>query len=228
MKIYGLDKYGPHLKGPNGWIVGFGEEGYQHKFGGNSWDIARFDGCDTPTLLLALDLQDPKLSSLPAMPLNELPLCSFVNSNAWEKKQTYQINPGLHTVSLVDLGCKDVICVDDADRLPIPFIERHIRLLQMKERENPIDEQAYWDNLDNFIGGASFIRVLGSPIWLQWVEEETCTCGLPMNYVCSIGYEDLQKPGDLIPGAHFFIGEAALYFFLCAGCLKVSVISQST
>jgi hypothetical protein len=106
--------------------------------------------------------------------------------------------------------------------------EKRIRLRAMDEEDYPIDEDSYWRNCDQFIGGPSFIRALGPPIWLQWVEAATCACGTAMKYVCSIGYESCETPGGFIPDALFFRGEGALYFFLCKDCLRIASIFQST
>jgi hypothetical protein len=231
MEVYDLKKYGPRMKEPEGWIAELGQNGYCHKFGGSSWNVTSAvadEICDIPVLLLHLDLHDPKLRSLSIPELDELPICSFINSNVWEKKQVFEILPHSHTVNLVSLDQENPIDYDEEDRLHIALTEKPIYLRAMKEEDYPIDENIYWRNWEKFIGGPSFIRVLGPPIWLQWVEEETCECGVLMKYVCSIGYESSETPSGLIDDAPFFIGEGALYFFFCINCLKIVSISQST
>ena len=231
MEVYELEKYGSHMREPKGWIVELGEDIYHHTFGGSSWNIATavtYEINDAPALLLNFDLNDPKLRSLSISQLDELPICSFINSNVWEKKQVFEILPHSHTVKLVSLCHEDPTDYDEEDRLHLPLIEKRVRLREMEEADYPITEQMYWANWDKFIGGPSFIRALGPPIWLQWVEAETCECGAVMEYVCSIGYENSEMPSGIIHNAPFFIGEGALYFFLCSRCLKITSISQST
>jgi hypothetical protein len=234
LEIYDVTKYGPHMRdtiGPIGWIAESGENDYHHRFGGSSWNTATATGldvCDLPALLLTFDLRDPRLNSLSVPYLNELPICSFINSNIWEEKQVYEIIPDTHTVRLVSIDQVDPSDNDEDIRLHLPFPEKDLRLRAMEVEDYPLDEDSYWDNCDKFVNGSSFIRVLGPPIWLQWVEEERCECGLTMKYVCSIGYEHNDNPSGLIPDAPFFIGEGALYFFLCSNCLRIVVISQST
>jgi hypothetical protein len=231
MEIFDVKKYGPHMSTPKGWIAEPGEDNYRHRFGGNSWAITSgidYDIDDVPALLLTLDLQDPRLKSLATPQLDELPICSFINSSFWDEKQVYEIIPQTHTVKLISSDQDNPMDNDNDDRLPLPLIEKQIRLRAMEETDYPSNEDLYWENCDKFVNGKSFIRVLGPPIWLQWVEEETCECGSPMSYVCSIGYENDTDPSGLIPNDYYFRGEGALYFFLCSNCLKIASICQST
>lgn len=231
MEIYDLERYGLHMRGPNGWIVELGEDGCFHRFGGNSWKTegsVDIDVYDTPTLLLTLDLLDPRLSLLSTPRLGELPICSFINSNIWEKKQVFQISQDLHAVKLISVEHTSPTRYSGDDILITPIPEKRVKLKAMREEDYPINEEAYWSSCDQFIGGPSFIRVLGPPIWLQWVEKEVCACGVEMIYICSIGYENDKNPSGLISDAPFFRGEGALYFFLCKTCVKITVISQST
>lgn len=231
MEVYDVKKYGPHMRGPEGWIAEVGEDSYCHKFGGSSWNLVSTitqELHDAPTLLLNLNLNDSRLNSLSIPLLAELPICSFINSNAWENKLVFEIIPHSHTVKLVSLGLEHLADYGEEDQLPIPLPEKRIRLRAMKEEDYPLNEQMYWNNWDKFIGGPSFIRVLGPPIWLQWVEKEACECGVLMKYVCSIGYESSERPSGLLNSTPFFRGEGAQYFFLCNNCLKIAAIFQST
>jgi hypothetical protein len=79
---------------------------------------------------------------------------------------------------------------------------------------------------DTFVGGEGFIRVLGAPLWLQEPLDIACQCGDRFAYAASIGYEVGLR--GTVPDQPFFIGEGALYFFVCKRCLRVAVRSQST
>jgi hypothetical protein len=68
----------------------------------------------------------------------------------------------------------------------------------MTAGEIPADDEHYWEACDSFVGGNSFLRVLGPPIWLQWVEEEICGCGRVMHYFAGIGYEDWNSSGTFL------------------------------
>jgi hypothetical protein len=229
MKLYDVEKYGAHLSASTGWIAVPGEEVYNHRFGGDSWKVlGTHDDCDAPTLLLTFDLRDAKLDRLGISTLSELPLCSYLNCDAWAGKQFFQILPDAKTVTLLNAENSSPSLLSEEDRLPNPLPESRIKLRAMSREDYPIDEEAYWDACDKFVGGNAFIRVLGPPIWLQWVEQEVCKCGARMQYVSSVGYEAYDQPGGVIPDKPFFIGEVALYFFLCLNCLTTAVISQAT
>jgi hypothetical protein len=226
MKLYDLPRYGPQITASEGWIASLGEDKFAHTFGGSSWDLYDVNNkCRKPTLLINLDLRDPRiiLPKIAALPL--LPICSHINNDAWTTRQIYQIDPTTKTITLsAEGGSRQPL--DDEDLFPNPLPEKRIRLDKMSAEDYPLNEKMYWKACDRFLGSTSFIRVLGPPLWLQWVEKEHCECGLPMEYVCSIGYEDYEHRSGLIPDRSFFIGEAALYFFVCTHCLKAAVISQ--
>ena len=137
----------------------------------------------------------------------------------------YEIYPERRSVTLLS-DSVSAEPLDEIDLFPNPLPERQITLIKMDPEDYPINEETYWKACDRFLGSSSFIRILGPPLWLQWVEEPSCECGLATNYICSIGYEDYKNPSHIIPNRPFFIGEAALYFFFCQECLKVVVTSQ--
>ena len=226
MKLYNLPTYGPQMSANGGWIARAGEDKFAHIFGGSSWNVHDVNNHRSqPTLLINLDLEDPRITLPKIAALQSLPLCSHINSDAWTTKQTYQINPATKTVTLVTESASPEP-FNEQDLFPNPLPERRLRLDKMSLEDYPSNEEMYWKACDRFLGSSSFIRVLGPPLWLQWVEEEVCECGLPMGYVCSIGYENYDIPSGLIPNRPFFIGEAALYFFLCPPCLKAVVTFQ--
>jgi hypothetical protein len=228
MKLYNVPTYGPQMRATEGWIARVGEDKFAHTLGGGSWDVRDVNNdCSKPTLLINLDLDDPRITLPQISALQSLPLCSHINCDAWHKKQSYQINPASKSITLVAESVSPEP-FDEKDLFPNPLPEKQIRLDKMNLEDYPVNEEMYWKACDRFLGSSSFIRVLGPPLWLEWVEEEICECGLPMEYVCSIGHEDYDHPGGIIPNRPFFIGEAALYFFFCPHCLKVVVTSQSS
>lgn len=228
MQRYDVPRYGPHMATPKGWIAKPGEDEFAHTFGGSSWDVTDKDNdLPRPALLMILDLKDPRISLPRINGLHSLPICSHINCDAWSKTQTYQINPDNRRITLVSQN-DSFFQLDEVDRFPNPLPETRIVLDKMDREDYPIDEGTYWTACDRFLGSQSFIRVFGPPLWLEWVEEFTCECGLSMEYVSGIGYENHEHPSGIIPGRPFFIGEGALYFFFCPHCLKVVVTSQSS
>jgi len=226
MRLYNAPRYGPQMSAPQGWIARLGQDPFAHTFGGNSWDVADVNNkLSRPTLLMTLDLTDPRIGLPRISALQSLPICSHINCDAWTARQTYQIEPASKRVTLLAENTSPEP-LDEVDLFPDPLPESRITLDKMELDDCPLNEDAYWKACDRFLGSSSFIRVLGPPLWLQWVEEETCECGLPMEYICGIGYEDYQRPSGIIPNKAFYIGDAALYFFLCPHCLKVVVTSQ--
>jgi len=210
---------------PRGRIgqVGMGE--YLHRFGGNSWAVVDPNHSDDlPVLLLVLDLSDPRLAHAAGGRLRWLPLCSYINNDVWSERQIYTISPQSQTV-IATQHVMPRFHLDDSVKYEIPLPEKPLRLRAMTEDEYPTDEERYWNACNGFIGGSSFIRVSGPPLWLQWVQVESCECGKNMDYVAAIGYEGTAVFLEHRP---FFIGEGALYFFLCQPCLKVSVICQDS
>ena len=226
---YDSERYGPEFAASRGWIAELGKDAYRHRFGGLSWRAidpnAVYGG---PTLLLVLDLADPKLANLMARDIDELPLCSYINCDVWHSTQAFQINPGTRTVTLISRQNDSPLPLESEDQFPNPLPEQYITLRPMNDDEIPADKDSYWKACDSFLGGTAFIRVLGPPVWLQYVETHKCACGLPMDYICSIGYEQYDKPAGFVPNKPFFVGEAGLYFFLCNTCLKIAVTFQSS
>src|SRR5882762_4835404 len=212
MLLYNAPTYGPQMAATQGWIAKRGEDQFAHTFGGNSWDIADVNNklCK-PTLLMTLDQKDPRISLPKIGSLQSLPICSQINCDSWHARQTYQIELASKRVTLLAENTSPQP-FDDMDLFPNPLPKSRITLDKMELADYPLTEEMYWKACDRFLGSSSFIRVLGPPLWMQWVEKEICECGLPMEYVCSIGHEDYEHPSGIIPNRPFFIGEAALYF----------------
>jgi hypothetical protein len=224
------EKFGSSYLKPIGYVVE--SEGlcdHKHKFGGNSWEIIDNQPIsDGPVLLFVLDLSDPKLLPLDIVSLSELPICSYINSDVWLQEQVYKVNENTKEILLISKTSEKVITLDDKDRLPSPLPEKEIDLREMKSSEYPTDEDSYWRNTNEFLGGQSFFRVAGSPLWLQDAKNVQCSCCSDMTYVMSIGYEGWGGPFKYVEQMPFFLGEAALYVYFCDKCTELKVICQTS
>ncbi len=222
-----LARYGPHMRA-QGYVARRGGDNYHHVFGGNRWNTANeCPVCHGPVVLLNLDLSDPRLASLSSPTLRELPVCSCINCDAWTGRQVYEIDGTKRKVTLVRREIAEATPLAEVDQFPVPLPETTLSLHALSAEEMCVDEASYWTACDQFLGGNSFIRVLGAPVWLEYAEEEFCDCGQQMLCFCSIGYEAYEKT-SLLPDRPFFFGEGALYFFFCKHCLRVHVSSQSS
>jgi hypothetical protein len=211
-----------------GWIATPGADNFAHCFGGTDWTVIDADEmAGGPTLLLNLDLADPKLANLRIEKLEMLPICSYINIDLWIEPQYFQIKPELCQVVMVRRSSRYTTIFDRNLRYPNPLPRRSISLRPMSDFEMAVSDADHGRAVDSFVGGRSFIRICGPPLWLQDPEAGVCICGEKQLFVCSIGYELPDTVGSLSDHS-FFIGEAALYFFLCGECLILSVISQST
>ncbi|WIG80090.1 hypothetical protein KFZ68_08055 [Photobacterium damselae] len=224
------DKFGPQFAERKGYIVEpDNTSGYKHRFGGSSWEVVDDQPVeDGPALLIVLDLSDPKLSGLGISSVNELPICSYINSNIWVQDQVYKVSESTKEVSLLSRKELSAKILDSEDRMPNPLPEKLIDLREMKDSEYPIDEDSYWENTDDFLGGQSFFRVAGAPLWLQEPKKVSCSCKAEMKYVMSIGYEGWGGPFKYIESEPFFIGESALYAYFCDSCSELRIISQTS
>lgn len=224
------EKFGRKYLKPLGYIVEPSASlKYKHRFGGSSWKV--FDEKkveDGPVLLFVLDMSDPKLLGIDVGPLKELPICSYINSDVWVDEQIYKIDEKAREVFLVKKNPIEPNILDYEDRLPNPLPEKEIVLRGMQNSEYPIDEESYWKITDDFLGGDSFFRVAGSPLWLEKVEYVECSCHSEMCHIMSIGYEGWDNSFQYINDFPFFIGEAALYIYFCKNCLELKVFSQSS
>src|SRR5262245_14706787 len=96
---------GPAYCGPGGCIAVRRRSRYRHRFGGDSWSVV--DPTTTaaqPTVVLTLDLADPLVSDLCSLPINELPLCSYIAYDIGPSAQVFQIHPTQRRVSCVKRG----------------------------------------------------------------------------------------------------------------------------
>lgn len=198
---------------------------FAHRIGGESW---QFTGSLTPderpTLILTLDLTDPICKLIDWGFGKELPLCSHLVDCHWVNPQFFQIDPDRRSISILEFSP-----VRDQPRFPeflTPIPETPISIELMMESDLPTTEQLYWSIGDEFVGGANFIRILGTPYWLQDVQQVVCRCGNEMQYIASQGYADQRSPSPL--ENLLFFGEAAFYWFFCKECSILGVITQST
>lgn len=214
----------------NGWIAvsNENENEYGHTFGGSSWHINDVNLIEQgPHLIFSLDLTDPKLSLLKQGGISALPVCSYLNCDIWTFPQKYNFDSKSSEVVFLDHE------LEPFTRLPADLAFEHplqasiMGLRAMNSVELSVNGEDYWKACDEFLGGRSFIRILGPPLWLQEADDVICVCGREAFYFCSIGYECLEDYG-FTGGRPFFIGEAALYFFICFPCHQITVKSQAS
>lgn len=221
--------YGRDFAGTTGWIAEIGSSDWHHRFGGESWQVIdpepAFGG---PTLLLTTDTRQPGLDALRIPACDELPLASYANCDIWVGKQVFRISPKERQLYLISREISLPTPLSEEHRFPSPLPERSLQLRPMRDHEIPSDEQMYWRACDSFAGGDAFIRILGPPLWVDEPVEVACLCGVSAGYVASIGYENYARPSGLLDRQPFFLGESALYFFLCQKCQLLTVVSQST
>lgn len=204
----------------------------RHRFGGSSWDIVDYSPVlGGPTLILTLNLGDPFFSDLlfvqlRSAGLGELPLCSYLVCDIGIRPQCFQVIPHKRQVVLLrkDQPFSDVRFPEWSHPLP----ESMFALDPMLQVEYPTTENAYWEACELFVGGNRFVRVFGPPLWMYAPVHARCRCGRDMCYVCSIGYEHPAGPSRRLHGRPFFVGEFAMYWFMCPACLLQIAMIQDT
>lgn len=195
---------------------------YAHRFGGDSWTT------HDKSLLVTLDLNDPKLSGLGSCGLSELPLCSNLKPGGWENRQEYVINSQKKEVFVMDSQNNGFHESSDGNTQPNPLPSIPVELENLCPNEYPIDEEHYWKCCDEFLGGNACFRVLGRPLWLQSPQWPKNASGEMLSFVMCMGYEAWNGPFRYLGDRPLFIGEGALYFFFCCKSLTMTVISQSS
>lgn len=222
------DRWGPDYNQP-GWIASLGKSRYRHRFGGDGWKgVGPLDELlGSPTLLLTLDLRDPRLESL-CNPKQrcQLPLFSYLNVVSMDNPQRYEVEHATQRVEFVKASSFGEVLPGTAAH-PLP--ERPLVLRKMSRSEIPLDEESYWTAGDSFLGGDGYLRVLGPPLWLQEVEWPRDKSRKKMQYCAAIGYENYRRPSGLISATEpLFFGEMAFYFFASDDLSRVAVLWQST
>lgn len=213
----------------SGLMAELGSGAFPHRFGGTSWRVVEPAGATPrPTLLLTIDLRDPRVQQvLPAEERahgdHELPVVS--RSDLMGDRQTYRYDPTDRSVIFAG-GPWSPAC---EPALPSELAERPIslRLVGPEDKGRGGSD----DPIDAFVGGPAWLRVGGEPLWLEDPETVTCTCGVPMLPVVWIGHESLRAWGEpgtarFLDDEPFFLGELALYFFVCLRCRRVTVVTQ--
>ncbi|HYO70619.1 MAG TPA: hypothetical protein VEU33_31525 [Archangium sp.] len=220
-----VDKWGPHLE-QSGWIAVPGDAAARHLFGGSSWRLlGGAESSPAPCLLLSLDLE--ALPELRLGGVSRLPLALYLDCDLGEQTQEYQFDERTRQIHWLAGDGPSGHQLSPEERLPAPLPERRVSLRPMQLEELPGNEEPYWSACDSFLGGEGFLRVLGAPIWLSEPLEAVCVCGRHMRYVASMGYELSGEPSIFLEGEQLlFVGEMAFYFFLCADCRRVRVLSQ--
>ena len=219
------DEWGPQMAIP-GYLVELGQEPYRHRVGGTSWQaVDPRSGALPPLVVLILDLRDPRLASLHMEGVEELPFALHVNCE-WPERQVYRIEPETRTMRLVYPEEGQPKPLLPGSLFPNPFPETRVRLRPMTAVDWPLDENARSRLRSEFSGGPHFLRVLGPPIWIEFEEKPTCSCGAPMPYVGGIGAE--AEWSDYVPGDLFYFGNGGFYFFLCRRCREVLAMFQCT
>jgi len=219
--------FGPSYLDRVGGIGLPGNSRFKHRFGGDSWLVDDTTPLEVkPCLILTLDISDPILASLSDTSLNELPLCSYVSCDLCSSPQFYRVDQQLRRVTCLQRSSVpgNAQCGSSTPRLK----EKSLIIQTMTDEDFPTSESAYWRASDLFLGGGRFIRVLGPPLWLDAVEIVQCNCGRTMKYVCSLGYETRPPYSQLIENQPVMFGEMGIYWFTCAQCLTIAVITQST
>jgi hypothetical protein len=212
----------------NGLMAALGSGPCPHRFGGTSWKVVTPAGATPrPTLLLAIDLRDPNVQHVlsteeRAYADHELPVVT--RSDLMGDRQTYEYDPMRRSVVFVG-GPWSPAC---EPALPPELAERSISLRPV----GPQDLREGSDDLfDAFLGGPAWLRVGGEPLWRTDPEAVTCTCGVPMLPLVWIGHESLRAwrasgTARFLDDEPFFLGELALYFFVCLRCRRVTVVTQ--
>jgi hypothetical protein len=174
----------------------------------------------SPVLLITLDLSDPRLGVEAGIP--ELPLCSRLDGTI--ERQSYLFEPGRAAITYE--GPSWYVPIDTADMLPSPLEQHDLLLRNYKDDEDPEHASKYVVQ-DTFLGGSACFRIRGQPIWLVDPEKVICSCGRETEFMTCIGYENYEHPSGIVaPTQPFFIGELALYFFVCFHCNRIVVVSQ--
>ena len=212
----------------SGLMAVLGSGAFPHRFGGTSWRVVEPAGATPrPTLILPVDLRDPAVQEL--LPVaerpyadHELPVAS--RSEILVDRQGYEYDPVTRAVVFTGRPWTP----DGEPELPAEIPERPISLRPV----GPQDLRRGSDDLfDAFLGGPAWLRVGGEPLWLEDPEAVTCTCSVSMLPLVWIGHESLRAwresaTARFLDDRPFFLGELALYFFVCLRCRRVTVVTQ--
>ncbi len=220
------EPYGQHWKGHKGFRAIEGSGVYNHRFGGQEWNVPKCQLCGEDLhQILCFDLKDDRLSELRTSKLEELPLISCLNcSTVWEP-QLFQLNPTTKNVTVLSQNDKEKWIQDEEDKIPVPLPYTKFKLINMLGEDIPVNEDAYYDAFDLF-GQEYICRVLGAPLYVENPNDISCpTCNHDMQYVSSITH-DFEV--DLVSVVDLFLGEMIIYFYFCKECLTLKTEVQGT
>ena len=215
--------YGDHWRNKIGYKVLKGNGNFNHKFGGNNWDVPACKNCNAPYhIIMSLDLRDPKLESIMGICDKELPLISCLNCSSIWGEQFFKINFEEKKVEFIQDTDTQHWIQDDELRIGSPLYEVNMQLVSLNENENPVNEELYYELTNNF-GKDYFIRLLGAPLYLQDpIDRECPCCHKEMKYIATVGSDF----GNIIDNTNFDLGEMWLYFMFCNECSILKVESE--
>lgn len=191
---------------------------FAHIFGGAQFEVVGVPGVDVPpTLIFSLDTQDTRVWPFgdEVWRPSSIPVCSYVNNEAWYDRQEYTFDENIARF----VQCGPGGSIDIEDRLPNPLPETNILLTPL------LPSDSFDSVTDSLMGGLDFVRVGGVPLWLFDALAVTCGCGSAMHHLLTLGYENYSAR-SYMSDKPWFIGEAALYFFVCPKCLLIAVECQ--
>jgi len=212
-----------------GWFVRRGIGGSSVANGRLNWTIAASSvAMELPSVLLDIDLRDPALgSALSSSDVpSRLPVMTCVKSDLWEHRQEYTFVDDAKEIRWISALTNGARAGSTNDML-VGSDQRSLVLERMTDTDLPTTEARYWAIGERFLGGNDFVRLLGSPYWLTEPMRCKCSCGGEMKMTVCVGSEGATRE-PLFGHEPFFIGEAALYWFVCWPCRRVVVLPQST
>lgn len=221
--------FGPHWKDKKGYRVVEGIDKYNHKFGGNDWNVPVCKLCNEPMhQIFTFDLEDPKLNDINIEGITEIPLVSCLNcSTSWDT-QVFKLNPQNKSIEIISQDDIENWTQDDEDKIPYPLPNIKMSLKEMTQDDIPIDIIKY-ENAIELFGTEYLCRILGAPLYAQEPLNRECPgCKKEMNYIATVSGESYYNSFNLIKEVDFTIGEMYLYFTICKECLTIKVECQGT
>jgi hypothetical protein len=186
-----------------------------HAWGGSSsWKFAK--GTIAPTLILRLNTSNATfdIENAPS-----LPVFCFLDPPYVDQVQAYSIDHANREI----FWESETPTEGNAKLLP----HSHLQLVPMDEQDLPVDESSYWRICDEFAGGRKFLRIFGSPFWLNRPALPECSCTGKVQFIAGIGYEQYGSQGQF-SSEPFFCGELALQCFFCSQCRRMTIVPDLT
>ena len=221
--------FGPHWENHSGYRVIEGADKYNHKFGGDSWNVPICKLCNEPMhQIFTFDLEDPRLESIKVEGLNELPLVSCLNcSKSWDT-QVFKLNSENKSIEMMRQDDIENWVQDEEDKIQVPLPSIKMSLKEMLQNDIPTDNDKYEEAMELF-GTEYLCRILGAPLYAQEPLNRECTiCGKEMMYIATVSGESDYNSFNIIKEVDFTIGEMYLYFMMCKECLSIKIECQGT